>query len=94
MMKNQSDELVAPKYDETDEQRKKMETNSKMKDETYNEEIDKCEENKIFKLFPGIEKSFFIILVYFIRLYFIQNFLTKIIHQIIFISFNIEGHLC
>ena len=57
-MKNQSDELVAPKYDETDEQRKKMETNSKMKDETYNEEIDKCEENKIFKLFPGIERSF------------------------------------
>ena len=30
-MKNQSDELVAPKYDETDEQRRKMGTNSKMK---------------------------------------------------------------
>ena len=57
-MKNQSDELVALKYDETDEQRRKMGTNSKMKDETYNEEIDKCEENKIFKLFPGIERSF------------------------------------
>ena len=42
-MKNQSDEPVAPKYDETDEQRRKMGTNSKMKDETYNEEIDRCE---------------------------------------------------
>ena len=42
-MKNQSDEPVAPKYDETDEQRRKMRTNSKMKDETYKEEIDKCE---------------------------------------------------
>ena len=70
MMKNQSDELVAPKYDETDEQRRKMGTNSKMKDETYNEEIDKCEENKIFKLFPGIERSF--LLFWFISYSFIS----------------------
>ena len=34
-----------------------MGTNSKMKDETYNEEIDKCEEIKIFKIFNGITKG-------------------------------------
>ena len=34
-----------------------MGTNSKMKDERYNEEIDKCEEIKIFKIFPGIMKG-------------------------------------
>ena len=47
----------------------KKKNGNKFKDETYNEEIDKCEENKIFKLFPGItkRKEFFIILVYFIR---------------------------
>lgn len=70
MVKSQWDGQVAPKYDETDEQRKKMGTNSKMKDETYNEEIDKCEEMKIFKIFPGITKGkeFFIVLLFFFRI--------------------------
>ena len=31
-----------------------MGINSTMKGETYNEEIDKCEENKRFKIFHGI----------------------------------------
>ena len=47
-----------------------MGTNSKMKDETYNEEIDKCEEIKIFEIFPGIKKGkvFFIVLLFFLRI--------------------------
>ena len=70
MVKNQWDGQVAPKYDETDEQRRKMGTNSKMKDETYNEEIGKCEEIKIFKIFPGIMKGkeIFIVLLFFFRI--------------------------
>ena len=41
-----------------------------MKDETYNEEIDKYEEIKIFKIFPGITKGkeFFIVLLFFLRI--------------------------
>ena len=67
---DQWDGQVAPKYDETDEQRRKMGTNSKMKDETYNEEIDKGEEIKIFKIFNGITKGkeFFIVLLFFLRI--------------------------
>ena len=47
-----------------------MGTNSKVKDETYNEKIDKCEEIKIFKVFPGIMKGkeFFIVLLFFLRI--------------------------
>ena len=41
-----------------------------MEAETYNEEIDKCEEIKSFKIFPGITKGkkFFIVLLFFFRI--------------------------
>ena len=70
MVKNQWNGQVAPKYDDTDEQRTKMGTNSKMKDETYNEEIDKYEEMKLFKSFSGITKGkeFFSVLLFFLRI--------------------------